>query len=185
MTGADVGASHGRPEYVIPSLDLDGYFQRFFADRAALRERLGPPGPWPAKHVEPPPDPTRGIDDVESWILGLASHRELAATRPWRDGLDLLQKKFAVFGRVQRAYDANLRKSSDEEVSVLALCRLALLLLDRHEAEADLNSLNSAIKLLDKAAFLLPPLEVDPPLAETLSFALSREDAQLRRLRHG
>lgn len=185
MTGVDVGASHGRPEYVIPSLDLDGYFQRFFADRAALRERLGPVGLRSLDQTDPPGDPTRGIDDVGAWIQALAAHPTLAAKRPWRDGLDLLQKKFAVFGRVQRAYDANLRKSTDEEVPPVALCHLAMLLLDRHEAESDLNSLNSAIKLLDKATSLLPSGEIDPTLAKTLSSALSLEDSHLRRLRHG
>ncbi|MBK9578060.1 MAG: hypothetical protein IPK50_09265 [Fibrobacterota bacterium] len=184
MTGADVGASLGRPEYVIPALDLEGYFQRFFADRQALRRSLPPPSTETPVERSQPSDPSLGIADVESWVESLAQQRPKIHASPWREGLDVLQKKFAVFGRIQKSYDASMRKTTEEEVSASTLCRLASILLARYRSRNDLNSLNSAIKLLDKAALAFRSGAPDSALAAELSKALALEESILRELHH-
>lgn len=184
MTGADVGASHGRPEYVIPALDLEGYFQRFFADRQALRRSLPPSTTKSPIERSQPSDPSNGIADVETWVESLAHHQPKIHASPWREGIDVLQKKFAVFGRIQKSYDAAMRKTSEEEVSASTLCRLASILLCRYRSRNDLNSLNSAIKLLDKAALAFRSGLADTALADELSEALALEESILRELHH-
>ncbi len=184
MTGADAGASHGRPEYVIPALDLQGYFLRFFGGRARLLERLPHSSVRSNPSGENAKDPSVGIDDVEGWLHALSSRPGTSLREPWRRGIDALQKKFAVFGRVQRSYDENMRKTSEEEVPTESLCLLASLLLERHLAESDLNSLNSAIKLLDKAASRFEQGEAAPAFTAALGEALRLEGSILARLRH-
>lgn len=185
MIGADVGGSHGRPEYVIPTLDLEGYFQRFFAERDAIRAVLPKSAGTPSGDVPVPSDPSTGIDDVDAWAESLLLHREHLERKAWRGGLDMLQKKFAVFGRVQRSYGPSMRKTTEEEVSGSTLCRLAILLLGRYGSSSDLNSLNSAIKLLDAAVKRYSVGDADPSFAALLSHALTLEDSFLRKLHHG
>jgi hypothetical protein len=155
MIGADVGASAGRPEYIIPQLDLDGYFDRFLLERRRILDALDldfePTGSM-TENVEPPASPEHDLADVDEWIEALHHHPDLRRIAPWRKGIETLQKKFAVFGRIQTSYDASMRKTSDTEVAPASLCRLARLFLDDFRIDGDWNALNTAIKILDKVA---------------------------------
>lgn len=182
MIGADVGASHGRPEYVIPALDLEGYFSNFFETRRRRLDGLGTIDSSPAQPASQPGDPSTGIEDVDAWACGLASNPALSRERPWKNGLDALQKKFAVFGRIHRSYDGSMRKRSEVEVRPATLCRLARVFFLGFQNDGDWNALNSAVKLVEKAA---TSAEADAEFRRELATALRLESDILRRLVDG
>lgn len=180
MTGADVGHSFGRPEYVIPSLDLEGFFARFFAERDECLERLA--SDRNETEADLPPDPEPGIADTAGWIRSISAHPEKAFESPWIAGTEALQKKFAVFGTLHARYAAGFRKDSETECPPSAFCLLAALFLRRFTTDSDWNALNSAIKMLDKAIRSWKAGSDDPFLADCLGSALRTERSILEGL---
>lgn len=169
-----MSCSHNKHELRIPLLQPDDYFPKFWE----LRGRLYPKG-WHMNQLE------KLRSELESETLVCSKEfldidtllkLSLLNRYPEKENLlRILQKKFAVFGRIAERYTNTFRKDSEAVDSIEIYAMTAILFCERFQEKATFNDLNSAIKLCDKLVSLIERNDSSQILPLSVTTALGFE----------